>query len=128
MSAKQQNEVPSGTGASDNDYVSRTGQKEAPVPVQKDEDSVEDPIDPATADSDEVLGKFPPPRFSALDVDTLAAQDERSAIDSNNIIDGGRTRGAAKKAGTYTEPGDEEGMPPASDGTSRIVTASANDD
>ncbi|KAK0968785.1 hypothetical protein LTS01_016580 [Friedmanniomyces endolithicus] len=110
MSAKQQNEVPSGTGASDNDYVSRTGQKEAPVPVQKDEDSVEDPIDPATADSDEVL-----------------AQDERAAIDPNNIIYGGRTRGAAKKAGTYTEPGDEEGMPPASDGTSRIVTASAND-
>ena len=127
MSTKQQNEVPSGTGASDNDYVSRTGQKEAPVPVQKDEDSVEDPIDPATADSDEVLGKLSARDFSDPDVDTFAAQDERAAIDPNNIIDGGRTRGAAKKAGTYTEPGDEEGMPSASDGTSRIVTASAND-
>ncbi|TKA70593.1 hypothetical protein B0A55_06708 [Friedmanniomyces simplex] len=107
---QQQTEAPAGTGASDNDYVSRTGQKQAPVRVQKDEDTVEDPIDPATADSDKTL-----------------EQDERSAIDSNNVIEGGRTRGAAKKSGTYADPGDEEGMPPPSDGTSRIVTASAND-
>ncbi|KAK4893801.1 hypothetical protein LTR27_007826 [Elasticomyces elasticus] len=102
--------APTDTDATDNDYVSRTGQKQASVPVQKDEDSVEDPIDPATADSDKVL-----------------EQDEKSAMDKSNIIEGGRTRGAAKKAGTYTEPGDEDGMPPPEDGTSRIVTASAND-
>lgn len=38
----------------DNDYASRTGQYQ--VPVQKDEKPVKDPIDPATADSDETLG------------------------------------------------------------------------
>ena len=41
--------------AVDNDYASRTGQSF--IPVQKDEAPVEDPIDPATADSDEQLGK-----------------------------------------------------------------------
>lgn len=31
-----------------------------------------------------------------------------------------RTRGATKQAGTYAEPGDEEGLPGAEDGTSAI--------
>jgi len=44
------------TGAADNDYVSRTGQ--STIPVQKDEASIEDPIDPATADSDATLRMF----------------------------------------------------------------------
>jgi hypothetical protein len=44
--------------ASDNDYTSRTGQKQAPIPVQSDDDPVEDPIDPETADSDKQLGAF----------------------------------------------------------------------
>lgn len=48
-------DIPTGE-AGDNDYTSRVGQKTAPVPVQKDEDPVEDPIDPATADTDEQLG------------------------------------------------------------------------
>lgn len=39
----------------DNDYASRTGQSQ--IPVTKDESNVEDPIDPATADSDATLGK-----------------------------------------------------------------------
>ena len=43
------------TDVQDNGYVSRTGQ--STIPVQKDSAAVEDPIDPATADSDEVLGK-----------------------------------------------------------------------
>ena len=46
-------EVPSGI-AGDNDYKSRTGQSH--IPVQSDDAPVEDPIDPATADSDEILG------------------------------------------------------------------------
>jgi hypothetical protein len=29
-----------------------------------------------------------------------------------------RTRGATKQAGTYTEPGDDEGLPGPEDGTS----------
>ncbi|KAK5128300.1 hypothetical protein LTR85_002967 [Meristemomyces frigidus] len=95
------NDVPSGD-AGDNDYASRTGQDA--IPVQKDEASVEDPIDPATADSDKTL-----------------EQDERQAIDQDNIIDG-RTRGATKPSGTYREPGDEEGLPGPEDGTSRIAT------
>lgn len=48
-----------------------------------------------------------------------SAQDEKDAIDRSNIMDS-RTRGAAKKAGTYAEPGDEEGLPGPEDGTSGI--------
>lgn len=40
-------------------------------------------------------------------------------IDKSNILES-RTRGAAKDQGSYTEPGDEEGLPgPDEDGTSR---------
>jgi hypothetical protein len=46
-------DVPAGDSM-DNDYASRTGQ--STIPVQKDDASVEDPIDPATADSDATLG------------------------------------------------------------------------
>ncbi|KAJ9620575.1 hypothetical protein H2203_007781 [Taxawa tesnikishii (nom. ined.)] len=81
----------------DNDYVSRTGQHQ--VPVQKDEAPVNDPIDPNTADSDRTL-----------------QADEAETMDKSNIIEE-RTRGATKPAGTYQEPGDEEGLP-ADDGTS----------
>lgn len=51
------------------------------------------------------------------------AQDDKDAIDQSNIVGGGRTRGA-KVAGGYKEPGDEEGMPPADDGTSRGASSS----
>ena len=42
----------------DNEYQSRTGQNE--IPVQTDDNPVEDPIDPDTADSDAQLGRFNP--------------------------------------------------------------------
>ncbi|KAE9376280.1 hypothetical protein N431DRAFT_367267, partial [Stipitochalara longipes BDJ] len=77
--------------AQDNDYVSRPGQKDGPIPVQSDNTAIEDPIDGAMADSDEQL-----------------ARDDNEAIDESNIIDG-RTRGA-KPSGGYREPGDEEGL------------------
>ena len=73
----------------DQEYVSRVGQKTAPVPVQSDGDAVEDPIDPATADTDAQLEK-----------------DDADAIDKSNIIDE-TTRGAKPKMGTYQEPGDD---------------------
>ncbi|KJX92297.1 hypothetical protein TI39_contig5875g00011 [Zymoseptoria brevis] len=92
------NEVPSGSVTND-DYVSRPGQKDT-IPVQSDDAGVEDPIDAETADSDATLEK-----------------DEQAAMDKSNIIDE-RTRGAAKQKGAYTEPGDEEGLPGAEDGTS----------
>lgn len=59
------NDVPGGDPV-DNDYKSRTGQHH--IPVQGDEAPVSDPIDPATADSDETLGMpfFPYPRFSVF--------------------------------------------------------------
>jgi len=50
------------------------------------------------------------------DTPTLIARDDTEAISHDNIIDGGRTRGA-KPSGAYTEPSDEEGLP-ANDGTS----------
>ena len=73
----------------DDDYTSRVGQKTAPVPVQSDADPVEDPVDPATADSDAQLEK-----------------DDNEAIDKSNIIDE-RTRGAKPASGQYAEPGDD---------------------
>jgi len=50
-------DVPAGDSM-DNDYKSRTGQSQKPV--QSDTAPVEDPIDPATADSDETLGTHSP--------------------------------------------------------------------
>ena len=40
----------------DDSYVSRSGDKEAAIPVQRDGADFEDPIDAETADSDEQLG------------------------------------------------------------------------
>lgn len=45
-------DIPAGDKG-DNDYASRSGQYQ--IPVQKDEAPVNDPIDPATADSDQTL-------------------------------------------------------------------------
>lgn len=105
----------------DNDYKSRTGQHH--IPVQSDNAPVSDPIDPATADSDETLGTsipFFPAFLDALFLkgcaNAVAAKDDSDAIDESNLV-GGRTRGA-KPSGGYTEPGDEEGLPGAEDGTS----------
>jgi hypothetical protein len=56
-SADEQYETTNAQATQDNDYTSRPGQKQAPIPVQSDNDAVEDPIDPETADSDEQLGK-----------------------------------------------------------------------
>lgn len=101
---EQQNDVVGGDvpagDAKDNDFASRTGQSQ--IPVQKDDAPVADPIDPATADSDQTL-----------------EQDEKDAIDPANTVES-RTRGA-KPSGGYTEPGDEEGLPGPDDGTSRIA-------
>lgn len=55
MSSEQNPDAPTGEVV-DNEYTSRTGQKEAPVPVQSDNDAVEDPIDGDKADSDDQLG------------------------------------------------------------------------
>ncbi|KAF2097304.1 hypothetical protein NA57DRAFT_77557 [Rhizodiscina lignyota] len=94
------NDAPTGDTV-DNSYQSRTGQSH--IPVINDNAPTEDNIpSDGRADSDEYL-----------------AQDDKEDIDKDNIIDS-RTRGAAKKAGTYAEPGDEEGLPGADDGTSAI--------
>ena len=112
-----QNDVASGDISSgepkDNDYASRSGQYQ--IPVQKDEMPVSDPIDPATADSDEMLGML---TWKLRNVSNFfwIAKDDADAIDQSNII-GERTRGA-KPAGGYAEPGDEEGLPGPEDGTS----------
>ncbi|KAM3066380.1 hypothetical protein ACMFMG_003113 [Clarireedia jacksonii] len=91
MSGQNQSNIPDGLPVND-DYVSRPGQKDT-VLVQRDGALIEDPIDPATANSDSQLRR-----------------DEEDAIDKGNIIDE-RTRGKTKPAGTYRAPGDEEGLP-----------------
>lgn len=50
------------------------------------------------------------------DANVTVAKDDAEAIEQGNVI-GGRTRGA-KPSGGYKEPGDEEGLPGAEDGTS----------
>ncbi|KIW08345.1 uncharacterized protein PV09_01262 [Verruconis gallopava] len=88
--------TPAGDGFYENDYKSRPGQSEIPVDADDKAEQAtgihEGDIDPQ-ADSDEQLDA-----------------DDKSAIDETNII-GSRTRGATKQAGTYREPGDEEGLP-----------------
>ncbi|KAH3980799.1 hypothetical protein HBH70_064200 [Parastagonospora nodorum] len=79
-------DIPSGTVA-DDDYKSRTGQSE--IPVQSDSAAIEATEYDNGGDSEQQLEK-----------------DENEAIDKTNILDE-RTRGATKKAGTYTEPGDD---------------------
>lgn len=91
-------DAPTGN-VSDNNYTSRTGQSQ--IPVRKDDAPVEDPIDSATADSDETL-----------------VRDENEAIDQSNIIEG-CTRGATK-ASTYAELDDEEGLSGPNDGISAV--------
>ena len=65
---EQQNDVTGGDvpagDSKDNDYASRSGQYQ--IPVQKDEAPVNDPIDPATADSDETLGMDPSYRLRLI--------------------------------------------------------------
>ncbi|KAF1920941.1 hypothetical protein BDU57DRAFT_488169 [Ampelomyces quisqualis] len=80
-------DAPSGDVAND-DYKSRTGQSK--IPVQSDNAAVEATEYDNGGESDKQLEK-----------------DENEAIDRSNILNE-RTRGATKKAGTYTEPGDEE--------------------
>ncbi|KAH9844911.1 hypothetical protein Tdes44962_MAKER07021 [Teratosphaeria destructans] len=99
--------IPQGD-AVDNDYTSRPGQKQH-IPVQTDEAPIDDPIDPATADSDQQLER-----------------DENEAIDTSNIVEG-RTRGATKQQSAYREPGDDEGLPGAEDGASRVATTKQTD-
>ena len=121
---EQQNDVTGGDvpagDSMDNDYKSRTGQSH--IPVQSDDAPVPDPIDPATADSDETLGTLFCLRaclgFTIQEnpANVVAARDDSDAIDKSNIIDG-RTRGA-KPSGGYTEPSDEAGLPGPEDGTS----------
>lgn len=47
-----------------------------------------------------------------------AEKDDKDAIDKSNIINE-RTRGASHQKGSLAEPGDEEGLPGAEDGTSQ---------
>ncbi|KAL1607168.1 hypothetical protein SLS59_002872 [Nothophoma quercina] len=84
-------------------YESRTGQSE--IRVLKDDAPIErtEYNDREAADSDKQLER-----------------DEKDAIDQDNILSE-RTRGATKQSGTYTEPGDDEGLEIAvdrNDGTS----------
>ena len=117
----------------DNSYASS---KNEPVPVLKDEEPVEQPNDAIDPDSDKALGKLISlnllPRYqqalmalvenkwNSKRLILVAERDEKEAIDKSNILKGDRTRHATKPAGTYREPGDEEGLPGPDDGTSNV--------
>lgn len=128
-----QSDAPAGVPM-DDEYVSRTGQKQAPVPVQSDNDPTGDnnPVD--DPDSDKALGTFhifthqifddKTSLDGFTDVPGVIEADEAAAIDKSNIIKE-RTRG--NTTGNMTEPGDEEGLPGASDGTSRLATEGVED-
>lgn len=83
-------------GESDNSYVGETNPNlRNVVPVQKDEDAFDDPMQPPYANTDEQL-----------------AQDERDAIDQSNILGGDRLRHAKPRTRNgYNEGPDEDDLP-----------------
>ncbi|RQM04613.1 hypothetical protein DH86_00004082, partial [Scytalidium sp. 3C] len=93
-------DIPQGGDTVDNSYA-MSDNGSGPIPVIKDEQRVEQPNDRRNPDSDRALD-----------------QDEQEAIDKQNILRGGRTRGAKPTGPGYNEPGDEEGLPGPDDGTS----------
>lgn len=96
-------ERPNQPDSVNDDYISRTGQ--STIPVQSDSQAVE-------------AGGYED--GDVADSDAQLQRDDADAIDKSNIIED-RTRGAAKASGTYTEPGDEEGLGDGSDGRSRVA-------
>ena len=74
MSAEYTPETSTGV-AGDNDYASRTGQSE--IPVQKDEASIEDPIDADTADSDKTLGMYLSSTYTLHSLTTIQSKTRR---------------------------------------------------
>ncbi|KAK6956841.1 hypothetical protein Daesc_002122 [Daldinia eschscholtzii] len=72
----------------DSSYAEEVKKDNAGIPVLKDDENVEDPINPADADSDKQLER-----------------DEAEAIDKKNVLKE-RTRNE-KPRGSYTEPSDE---------------------
>ncbi|KAJ9302061.1 hypothetical protein DTO271G3_927 [Paecilomyces variotii] len=65
------------------------------VPIQRDEDDFEDPVQPPYSNSNEQL-----------------QDDEREAIDQNNILGGDRLRHAKARSSTgYNEGPDENDLP-----------------
>ena len=81
------------------------------IPVQKDSDAVEDPIQAPDSNSDAQLGESKKSSFVSqpryLTVST--ERDENDAIDQSNVM-GQRTRGA-KPGGSYSEGPDEDDLP-----------------
>ncbi|KAI0846112.1 hypothetical protein F5Y00DRAFT_264829 [Daldinia vernicosa] len=73
----------------DSSYTTEGRKDSDAIPVLKDDENIEDPIDPEDADSDKQL-----------------ARDEAEAIDQKNVLND-RTR-KEKPRGSYTEPTDEE--------------------
>ncbi|OTA91904.1 hypothetical protein M434DRAFT_388143 [Hypoxylon sp. CO27-5] len=73
----------------DESYAAEARKDNAGIPVLKDDDNVEDPINPNEAGSDKQLER-----------------DEAEAIDKTNVLKE-RTRGADPRI-SYTEPTDED--------------------
>ncbi|KAI0829164.1 hypothetical protein F5Y06DRAFT_308294 [Hypoxylon sp. FL0890] len=87
-SAELPQDAPEGQ-VSDESYAAEARKDNASIPVLKDDDDVEDPIDPNQADSDKQLER-----------------DEAEAIDKKNVLKE-RTRGEQPR-GAYNEPTDED--------------------
>jgi hypothetical protein len=101
----------------DNSYVFED--EKEPIPVEPDDAPVEDPVQPPESNSDEELGNLLHLHEShtsnaSVKIRQATAQDEAEVVVDHKVI-GERTRGATKPAGTYREPGDEEGLPAGND-------------
>jgi hypothetical protein len=94
----------------DNNYVTRPGHKNDPIPVQSDEDLVIDQIDAKTADSKTQLGTYTltvirmRKIFSGANSGELIAKDDKEAIDVGNILVGGSEFRGEGPRGGYREP------------------------
>lgn len=86
-----------------------------PIPVQRDEEPLDDPMQPPFSNTDEQLGKRRTKTLSRSETLTLGGlleQDEREAIDQSNILKGPRTRHAKPRTrNAYNEGPDEDDLP-----------------
>ena len=68
MSSENSNDIPTGE-VQDNNYISRSGEKNQPIPVQSDSTPINDPIDEVKADTDEQLREFPKTSTPTISLD-----------------------------------------------------------
>lgn len=99
----------------DNSYAGETNSSlKDQVPVQGDNEDIEDPIDSSYSNSDQQLGKSNNQSYNMQATKPLTniAADENEAVDKSNILKGDRLRHAKPQTSNqYNEGPDEDDLP-----------------